>query len=214
MAALTKQQNKQKILDTSKALFYESGYSAITMDDIARKLGMSKKTLYKYYSGGKYEIMCQIIRDLKDELAGGVNKIVNNESAPYPEKLRQMLNFVGFTLANISQALLEDLQKNLPALWEELNRHKRESAYLRFNKLIEEGRRKGFINQSVNHRLIVALYASAVQNLLDPAFLNQLPEEILQDLPKSPGVIFDNLVNIIYEGILNADAKEKFKLLK
>lgn len=213
MIALTKQQNKQKILDTSKALFYASGYSAITMDDIARKLGMSKKTLYKYYSG-KYEIMCQIIRNLKDELAGGVNKIVNNESTAYPEKLRQMLNFVGFTLANISPALLEDLQKNLPALWEELNRHKRESAYLRFNKLIEEGRRKGFINEGVNHRLIVALYASAVQNLLDPAFLNQLPEEILEDLPQSPGVIFDNLVNIIFEGILNADAKEKFKLLK
>jgi len=40
-----------KILEAAYRLFLEKGYRHTTMDDIAQDLGMSKKTLYKYYPG-------------------------------------------------------------------------------------------------------------------------------------------------------------------
>jgi hypothetical protein len=52
----------------------------------------------------------------------------------------------------------------------------------------------------------VALYACAIENLLDPNFLNNLPENMRQKLPKYHSEIFDNTLKIIYEGILTNDA--------
>ena len=37
-----------KILDTSLQLFVKYGIRSVSMDDIARNMGMSKKTLYQY----------------------------------------------------------------------------------------------------------------------------------------------------------------------
>ena len=41
---------EQKILEGAYALFHSHGIKCITMDDIAKNLGMSKKTIYKYFS--------------------------------------------------------------------------------------------------------------------------------------------------------------------
>ena len=208
-----KSENRSRILEESRKLFYNLGYKKVTMDDIARNMGMSKKTIYKYFDG-KYEIMKTIVHDVIDDLSNGIDKIIFDEEMSYPAKLRQMLNFVAVHLSRISPKLMEDLQVNLPELWEEVNRYKRESAFKRFYKLIEEGKRKQLINDQVNHHLIVVLYASAIQNLLDPEFLYQLPGDILKEIPQSPAEIFDNLVNIIYEGILTEDTKIEFRVSK
>jgi len=39
---------KTQILEKAEDLFLRYGLKSVTMDDIARKLGMSKKTLYQY----------------------------------------------------------------------------------------------------------------------------------------------------------------------
>ena len=51
---------KIRILETAKFLFLQNGYSAASMDALARKLGMSKKTIYKYFKS-KYHLLEEII---------------------------------------------------------------------------------------------------------------------------------------------------------
>ena len=40
---------KEKIIEISNELFLGLGFKSVTMDDIANKLGVSKKTIYKYF---------------------------------------------------------------------------------------------------------------------------------------------------------------------
>ena len=40
---------KNKILEKSKELFLNLGFKSVTMDEIATSLGVSKKTIYKYF---------------------------------------------------------------------------------------------------------------------------------------------------------------------
>lgn len=40
---------QEKILKTAIELFFKYGIKRITMDDVAKELGMSKKTIYQYY---------------------------------------------------------------------------------------------------------------------------------------------------------------------
>jgi len=43
-------ERRQLLLDAAESVFLELGYSAASMDDIARRAGMSKKTLYRLFA--------------------------------------------------------------------------------------------------------------------------------------------------------------------
>ena len=40
---------KERILETAQVLFFKYGIRSISMDDIAKELSISKKTIYQYY---------------------------------------------------------------------------------------------------------------------------------------------------------------------
>ena len=200
---------KVDILKKSRELFYRNGYSNVTVDEIALGLGISKKTIYKYYSG-KRQILEMIFNDFKKTLSGEVNAILDNEGLSYPKKLKQMMTRVALTLSGMRPVFFEDIQDNFPDLWDQINRYKQEAAFLRFNRLIEEGMEKGYIKGGTNKDMVVAIYASAINNLLDPHFFYQLPEKIRDGIPQNPAVIFDHALHIIYEGILTEDTVSSY----
>src|SRR5688572_19650675 len=59
---------EEKIVNGAAELFFKYGIRSVTMDDIAKHLGMSKKTIYQYYKE-KDEIVHKLMqaRLKKDE---------------------------------------------------------------------------------------------------------------------------------------------------
>ena len=47
--AETQTDQKQRILELSNKLFLKHGIRSVSMDDLARHLGVSKKTIYQFY---------------------------------------------------------------------------------------------------------------------------------------------------------------------
>ena len=45
----TDEETRQRILRVAMTFFLAHGFSRVTMDEIARELGMSKKTLYQHF---------------------------------------------------------------------------------------------------------------------------------------------------------------------
>ena len=41
---------QQRIIDTAESMFFRFGIRSVTMDDIAKELGISKKTIYHYFA--------------------------------------------------------------------------------------------------------------------------------------------------------------------
>lgn len=64
---------KSRILDTSFYAFNQRGYQAVSMDEVARALKISKKTIYKHF-GTKEEIlesaMVSLFGRIEDQLQG------------------------------------------------------------------------------------------------------------------------------------------------
>ena len=56
-----KEEAKSRILDAANKVFAEKGYHEATMDDIARRLGVSKGAIYLYFSSKEdlFEAMCK-----------------------------------------------------------------------------------------------------------------------------------------------------------
>ncbi|MFN9581658.1 MAG: TetR/AcrR family transcriptional regulator, partial [Bacteroidota bacterium] len=57
---MSEQDVKNKILSESQQLFLRYGFKSITMDDISRELGISKKTLYQFFTD-KNELVHQCV---------------------------------------------------------------------------------------------------------------------------------------------------------
>ncbi len=198
-----------RILDIAYKLFLKQGYKNTTMDDIAQELTMSKKTLYKYFSS-KLELLALAFDQLKSRLSIKVETLVENKYMPFTAKLKSLLTVIATDLAPINPELLSDLREHAPAIWEELQNYILEAAYLRFQRLIQEGIEKGFVAKHINKTMVVLVYASAIQNLIDPEFLSQFPIEMRKDMKLNTAEIYDQAINIIYQGILTDEARQEF----
>ena len=58
---------KDKILTESEALFMRYGFKSITMDDVSRELGVSKKTVYQFFAD-KNDLVNQCIDHHLEEM--------------------------------------------------------------------------------------------------------------------------------------------------
>lgn len=200
---------ESKILDAAYKLFLKNGYRHTTMDDIAQTLGMSKKTLYKYYPG-KFELLAASFEVTKTKLTAKVEAIVENRYISFPLKLKSTLTVMASSLGPINPELFEDLREHAPEIWEGLEEYIKESAYTRFKQLLDQGISEGLVNPAINVNLVVMLYATAIQSLMDPKFITQFPEPIQKGMKMPPADIYDQAITIIYNGILTDEARNEF----
>ncbi|NVJ85229.1 MAG: TetR/AcrR family transcriptional regulator [Algoriphagus sp.] len=208
---MTQKSNQEaKIIDTAYKLFLEKGYRHTTVDDIAHALGMSKKTLYKFFSS-KSDLLSAAFEKLKLRITAKVEAILDNRYIAFPLKLKSSLAVVANYLAPINPELFEDLREHAPEVWEDLMEYINESAFMRFQRLIQEGRDQGLVKSNLNVGLVVMLYASAVRSLLDPKFRSGFPESIQKNMRIPAADIFDQAITIIYNGIMTEEARAEFE---
>lgn len=201
---------ERKILDEAYRLFLSRGYKNTTMDDIAHGLTMSKKTLYKYFPG-KFELLSAAFDLLKNRLSAKVDSVIADQQKPFALKLKSFLSTIATHLAPINPELLADLRIHAPDIWEEMQEYIRESAFLRFQKLIEEGKENGFIAPHVNKTMVVLVYASAIQYIIDPRFLEQFPDQMLKGFVAKPADVYDQVISIIFEGIFTESSRNDYQ---
>lgn len=121
---------KEAILDATDQLLSTFGYKKMTIDDIAREVGIGKGSVYLHFSS-KQEIVLSHVDRIVERVKGELQTIANSRVAP-SEKLRRMLvarvivrfNSVQHYSKNLNE-LLADLR---PKLIERRNRHFAEEA--------------------------------------------------------------------------------------
>jgi AcrR family transcriptional regulator len=97
------------ILEAAERVIVARGYSAMTMDDVAREAQSSKATLYHYFRG-KGEILLEILAHFFEEIDQEVQRI-NRQALCAREKLRRGIEFylrLSEEKENISRMLMMD----------------------------------------------------------------------------------------------------------
>ena len=85
---------KERILNKSGEMFLQVRISKVTMEEIAAELGMSKKTLYKFFQG-KEQLLKEMVKDIKCKLEDNVSELWGNNETPFLEKLKNLMNCIG-----------------------------------------------------------------------------------------------------------------------
>ena len=106
---------KEYIISESDKLFCQYGLKSVTMDDIAKQLGMSKKTIYIHFSD-KNEIVNNVI-----EIKLNSQKCIILDSIDLAENAVHEVSFAVANmkelLSNLNPVLFYDLQKYHPEAW-------------------------------------------------------------------------------------------------
>ena len=106
---------KEYIVTEADKLFCQYGFKSVTMDDIAKHLGMSKKTIYQHFSD-KDELVTILIADKLSSQ--------NCEIKEHFEKAENAVHEIFLAISNLNELLTSmnpklfyDLQKYHPKAW-------------------------------------------------------------------------------------------------
>ena len=108
------EKEKELFMQTSE-LFLLNGIKSLTMNDIAGKLGISKKTLYNYVSD-KNDLVKKCIQMHIHSNECAMQEVCN-ESHNAIEELINMSKVAGEEMSKIHPSILFDLQKYHPEAW-------------------------------------------------------------------------------------------------
>ena len=109
------------LIERVNDVYIKNGVKNTTMDDMAKTLNVSKKTLYKYVRNRKELVMkstyFHVSRDRKK-----VIEIQNENHNPIVEQY-ELAKFVIETISKINPVLHFDLENYFPEAWQYLNQY-------------------------------------------------------------------------------------------
>ena len=156
---------KEKILHTSNELFLTFGFKSVTMDDIAEKLGISKKTIYTYYKTKKVLVRACVM-DVFHKVSEGIDNICTINNNPIVE-LFEVKNFVSTHLKSEQSSPIFQLKKYYIQFYHELQ--KKQFAVM--NECVQENLQRGIADglyrKEIDVDFISRIYFSGITMIKD-----------------------------------------------
>ena len=156
-----------QILLQANQLFMRCGIKSVTMDDIARELKVSKKTLYKYVKD-KSDIVKQAIT-MHCSCEQEITNALLNEAENAIDELISITKHVSQHLQQIHPSIHFDLEKYYPEAWQAFMNHKEGHIKECISGNIERGIKQGLYRNNLNAEIIAKLYISKIDVVFDPA---------------------------------------------
>ena len=154
-----------QIINKAEDLFLRYGLKSVTMDDIARKLGISKKTLYQYVEN-KTDLVSKImLAHIEEEKA--MMEEVSTNSGNAIEEMFKVARYALQQLRKLSPTLVYDLQKYYGDIWILLQKLHREHGQQMIRENIERGKKQGVYRADINEDIMAKLYVSNTFTLVD-----------------------------------------------
>jgi AcrR family transcriptional regulator len=176
---------KERILEKAHELFMRYGVRSVSMDDIAAQLGMSKKTLYQYYTD-KEELVDAVLSEMLEK-----NR---NECAAYRQdaenavhEVFQAFGMIQEMFSNMNPSIVFDLEKYHPAVYKKLAHHKKVFMYQVIGQNLERGVKEELYRPEINVDVLTRFRIESMMLPFDSEIfpenrsrLVQIQEEILE----------------------------------
>ena len=178
------------MLEQIKELFFEYGIKNLNMDDISRKLGISKKTLYRFVKS-KEDLIAKLF-DYEQKKWNDSSNVIGLQNVNAIEKLFKVSLLVYEEMKRFNPMLMFELRKYYEPLFNEFHSKKliHISKSMRLN--LEQGIEEHLYRSDINNEAIVAIY------------MNYLIEMHNSDLCKMADVTFDELFRVMFENHIRA----------
>ena len=113
---------KERIKAKARELFMRYGFRSVTMDEIAGQLGVSKKTIYQYFTD-KDSLVEEVMQDEMTFMQMICNKQLSESSNAVEELFRDMEQ-MNSVMDAMNPQIVYDLEKFYPKTFERFKKHK------------------------------------------------------------------------------------------
>ena len=196
-------EEKERILNFAEKKFSQNGFYKTTMDELAREMKISKKTIYKHYTS-KDELLNAVIDFITESIKRKVTKLVSKKTNS-AEKLYLMSVFVTKRINQISEKWLDDLRIYRPELWTKIEQFREKTIISNIDKVITQGKAEKLIVDKPN-KIILMIIISSVQAILNPNFILNNNFSVNEAAKTT--------LEIVFTGILTKQGRKLFKNFK
>lgn len=193
---------KDHIIRRCTEIFLTDGFARVSMDHLAQELGLSKKTIYKYFSS-KEELVRTVLLEFRDGTIARVEAILEEVQLDQYQKLVRVLETIGERVSKIERRLLEDLRKHMPEFWIELDVKRQTVLRKVFSEILVTGKTNGIIREDTDVDFFLMMYLNLVTALANP--------DVLVRIPYSPSQVFRNIAEVMFMGVLTDSARKKYR---
>lgn len=155
-----------KILEEAKGLFLQYGLKTVSMDDIARNAGVSKKTIYLHFKD-KNEIVSKVVishfRAQKIAIEEATSNVDN-----CIEELYEMSKCLKVQTESVNPAVIYDLERFYPKAFVEFVHFKDDFILVQLKASLARGIQEGYFRADIDIEIISKLRLAQVQMSFDP----------------------------------------------
>ncbi len=162
-----------------------------TMDDIAKRMGMSKKTLYQLFSD-KEELFLKTIHYGFDVVKQSEFEILNNQKLDVIEKIRRIIIAMPERYRNVDFRKLSELRERYPKVYRQVE-ERIENDWDATLDLLKTGMEQGKIRK-INLVVLKAMIEASIEHFLETTLL--IEEKISYE------EALNEMIEIIMKGIV------------
>ena len=190
---------QERILMQARTLFFKKGPLRVTMDELALSCGISKKTLYIYFTN-KEELLHAIITGFRENLVEQMNAVLESRAIPLMERFKKVIGIVMNTWTDFGFAFLDDLKRLYPAFWKEIQEYRQNDITKVIRAIIAEARERGYLRAGTSEQFIIRTLLVLIDNVFTLEAMKEL-SMTFQDL-------FENTIALLFGGLLTEEGEE------
>jgi len=195
--------NKNKILAYSQERFLKDGFYKLSIDEIARELGMSKSTLYRYFPT-KLDLVNESVKHLAQKIHGEISGIISSDDNAV-EKFVNVITRLVKNITRFTDKFMRDLQYHAPGVWEEIDDMRKKIMFKNISSIIIQGQKEDLIIR-YPPEIIITMIVGAIRSVVNPQFLTTTKFSYNEAVSQT----FEILLN----GILTPKGRKILKQLK
>ena len=152
---------KLNIVEKANTLFRTYGFRGVTVDDICKECGISKKTIYNYYSD-KQSLANETIIYNYNNLHKEIKAIIDLSDNSI-ETFFKISSHFRETLNDTTPLFVHDLKKFHPELYNNHQDYKENLFEKSIQKVLIKGKDEGFIRDDINDKIVSKLRIEMIE---------------------------------------------------
>lgn len=154
-----------QIMFGAAKLFMTYGMKSVSMDDIARELKVSKKTIYQYFED-KSTLISKIIEFKNEEEIKQVLEL-EKQSENAIDEIILITKLKSEHIKEMHPSIKYDLAKYYPEAWNLFQIHKKEMIFNHIKKNLKRGVEEELYRDSINATIIAKLFSEKIDMVID-----------------------------------------------
>jgi AcrR family transcriptional regulator len=155
-------ETREKIIQLALQNFLVYGIRAVTMDEIARQAGLSKKTIYGEFSSKEELVNASLDTAIKKDKCALDEMESIEESAI--DHLMRMTRYLRERFAKMNPLLIQEIQRFYPKSWNNLHDFKRKKVLFSIIKVLEQGKESGDFRAEINSEILAFMRMDQITN--------------------------------------------------